>query len=238
MASAACRLLPLSYVELRWSRVGIATHFSDSALLLSCVNFLDDGDMCLYPAHIRERLVAMTVISPLGLLPRIARGEIIQNISERELTNPEGGGFDLRLGEVFEITDSGHLGIEPRDTSATHSLASVAATPGAAFSFSAGQFYLVTTMEEVSLDRDMIALVYPRSSLFRSGVILATSVTAPGYQGRLTFGLHVAGPFPFIAQLGARFAHIIFLQLDQPATEYRGQWQGGRVSAPEPENQV
>lgn len=180
----------------------------------------------------------MAVLSPLGLLPRIARGELIRNIGERELSNPEGGGFDLRLREVYEITDSGHLGIDPRDTSSTRLLASVETTPGVAFSFSAGQFYLVTTIEEVSLDPDMIALVHPRSSLFRSGVILATSVTAPGYEGKLTFGLHVAGPVPFIAELGARFAHIMFLQLDQPANEYRGQWQGGRVSAPNPERQV
>ena len=189
----------------------------------------------------------MTVISPLGLLPRIARGEIIRNLSERELTHPEGGGFDLRLREVFEIADSGdqsvdsgHIGIGSgsRDTSGIHLLASVETTPGAAFSFSTGQYYLVTTMEEVALDFDMVALVYPRSSLFRSGVMLATSVTAPGYEGKLTFGLYVAGPVPFIAELGSRFAHIIFLELDQPANEYRGQWQGGRVSAPQPEKQL
>lgn len=180
----------------------------------------------------------MTVLSPLSLLPRIARGELIRNISERELSNPEGGGFDLRLNEVFEITDSGHLGIDYRKTSHTRLLASMESTPGADFSFSAGQFYLITTMEEVSLDSDMMALVHPRSSLFRSGVILATTVTAPGYNGRLTFGLHVAGPVPFTAELGARFAHIVFLKLDQPANEYRGQWQGGRVSAPNPEKQI
>jgi deoxycytidine triphosphate deaminase len=180
----------------------------------------------------------MTVISPLVLLPRIARGEIIRNVSERELSNPEGGGFDLRLREIFELTGSGYLGIEHRNTSTTRLLASAVTTPGEPFSLSAGLFYLVTTIEEVSLDADMIAFVHARSSLLRSGVTLETAVTAPGYEGKLTFGLHVAGAAPFTVELGARFAHINFLQLDQPANEYKGQWQGGRVSAPEPERQV
>ena len=180
----------------------------------------------------------MTVLSPLGLLPRVARGEIIRNISDRELSNPEGAGFDLRLSEIFEIISAGYLGIERRNTSDSKLLASDVTTPGGVFSFSAGKFYLVTTKEEVNLDLDMVAFVHPRSSLLRSGVVLVTAVTAPGYEGKLTFGLYVAGPVPFTVELGARFAHINFLQLDQPGNEYRGQWQGGRVSAPKPEKQV
>lgn len=180
----------------------------------------------------------MSVLSPLGLLSRIERGDIIRHISERELSNPEGGGFDLRLREVYAITGPGNLGIEDRSTSSTELVASYETAPGESFSFRARQFYLVTTVEEVSLDQDMIAIVHPRSTLLRSGVSLITAVTAPGYEGKLTFGLHVIGSFPFTVELGARFAHINFLQLDQPANEYRGQWQGGRVSAPKPETQV
>ena len=37
-------------------------------------------------------------------------------LSERELTNPEGTGFDLRLGEVFKISGKAFLGETHRQT--------------------------------------------------------------------------------------------------------------------------
>ena len=36
------------------------------------------------------------------LLPRVRKGELIRHLSARELENPEGAGFDLRAGELYQ----------------------------------------------------------------------------------------------------------------------------------------
>jgi hypothetical protein len=38
--------------------------------------------------------------------------------------------------------------------------------------------------------------------------------------------------------MGARFAHILFHEIKGVGSKYRGQWQGGRVSATKREKQV
>jgi len=37
------------------------------------------------------------------LLELVKTEKLVENLSERELTNPEGAGFDLRLGEIYEL---------------------------------------------------------------------------------------------------------------------------------------
>ena len=39
-------------------------------------------------------VLGIDIVKKLGL---------IENLSEKELNNPEGAGFDIRVGEVFEI---------------------------------------------------------------------------------------------------------------------------------------
>ena len=39
---------------------------------------------------------------------------LVEGLCEREMNNPEGAGFDLRLGEVYELVGDGFLGIEER----------------------------------------------------------------------------------------------------------------------------
>ena len=41
---------------------------------------------------------------------------LVANLSERELENPEGAGFDLRIGEIYEISGQGFLGVTERET--------------------------------------------------------------------------------------------------------------------------
>ena len=40
----------------------------------------------------------------------------MEGLSERELTSPEGAGFDLRLGEVYKISGNAFLGVNERKT--------------------------------------------------------------------------------------------------------------------------
>lgn len=44
------------------------------------------------------------IIGPEQLLKLVKKIKLVDGLSQRELTNPEGAGFDLRLGEVYRIS--------------------------------------------------------------------------------------------------------------------------------------
>jgi deoxycytidine triphosphate deaminase len=169
-----------------------------------------------------------TVSAKQGQLP-------ILDLSDREIHDPEGVGFDLRLSGVHTIEGQGSLLLETRQTPK--------ATPvhpdsEGVFALGPKRWYLVTTMERMNLPSNMAAVIFPRSTLFRSGVELHTSITPPGYEGQLTFGLSVSHPEGFRIALGARFCHLVLMQVRRGATKYRGQWNQGRIDSPDEERQV
>ena len=191
---------------------------------------------------LRRRVTTSTeepmVIGLEELLPRVRAGELITNLAQRELDNPEGAGFDLRAGEIYQLKSSGFLNIETRRTPEVELLGRYSPQTPARVLLVPREYYLVKIIEEITLDPDMVGIFHPRSTLFRSGVVLQTGVHPPGYSGAPTFGLHVAGPFSFELELGSRIAHVNILCVQGGSTPYRGQWQGGRVTTGSEERQV
>ena len=56
------------------------------------------------------------VIGPKILLKLVKEKKLVKNLDKRELTNPEGAGFDLRFNELFEIEGNAFLGVKERQT--------------------------------------------------------------------------------------------------------------------------
>lgn len=178
------------------------------------------------------------IIGPQKLLELVKKKQMVTNLSERELTNPEGAGFDLRLGEVYEITGGkAFLGVTHRETPEMKILASIK-NNDASFTFEPGKYYLVTTIEEVNLPQDITCNMKPRTTTFRSGLFIRTGNVAPGYSGKLTFALKNEGPVAVTVELGARIIHAQFYRVEGGGNMYRGQWQGGRVTTKKREKQV
>lgn len=159
----------------------------------------------------------------------------ILNLSDRELLSPEGVGFDLRLSAIYTISGQGSLLLETRQTPKATPLEP---SSEGVFHLEPKQWYLVTTMEAMNLPANLAGVIYPRSTLFRSGVELHTSITPPGYEGPLTFGLSVSHSEGFRIAVGARFCHIVLMHVRKGSTRYRGQWNQGRVDSPNEEGQV
>ncbi len=98
---------------------------------------------------------------------------------------------------------------------------------------------MVKTREKINLPENIAALFKPRSTLFRSGLVLRTGIANPGYRGPLYFGLKNEGPIPVKVEMGARFASVMFFEVrGKPANTYRGQWQGGRDTTKGREKQI
>lgn len=177
----------------------------------------------------------MSVLGLDEVLKRVKREGLVENLGERELNNPEGVGVDLRLGEVYEITDGGaYIEADPgkRKGVKTQKL------EGTEIVIKPGDYFLVTTIETLNTPKDLMPMVYPRSSLFRAGLLLLNTKTDPGYKGKLTMGLKNLSAFDVKLQIGARICNLVFHKIDGETVEYRGQHQGGRVTPEKEEKQV
>ena len=178
------------------------------------------------------------IISPKTILELNKKHNIISGLCDRELNNPEGAGFDLRIGEIYEISGDGFLGVTERDTPKINMIADknskgIVLKPGA--------YILFKTMETVNLPKNPIIIngekvllvqdFYPRTTLQRSGVLLISGKADPGYNGPLTLAMKNLGNSNLKIEIGARVCNAVFRTMaGDLARKYEGQWQGGRVA--------
>ena len=179
------------------------------------------------------------VLGPKQLLKLVKEIKLVENLSERELTNPEGAGFDLRLGEAYKITGKkAFLGVTERHTADVKLVKKFDEKKSLKLVIKPGDFYLVKTIEDVNMPENLTASITHRSTTYRSGLMIRAGNVPPGYCGGLTFGLANAGPVTVEIEMGARFMHIQFSEVSGGGNMYRGQWQGGRVTTTKKEKQV
>lgn len=178
------------------------------------------------------------ILGPKKLLELVKNKKLVEGLSERELTNPEGAGFDLRLGEVYKISGTAFLGETERKTPTVKLVKKYSKDIKKSLILKPGDFYLVTTIESFNLPNNLTANFKPRSTTFRSGLFLRTGNVAPGYKGPVTFGLKNEGKVKVKIEMGARFVHAQFEEVRGGGSMYRGQWQGGRITTKKKEKQV
>jgi len=183
-------------------------------------------------------------ISAVRILELNERYNLIENLSDREKNNPEGTGFDLRVGQVHEIVGDSLLGVTERYSSETNLIGDIEIHGNEKVILRPGQFCLVTTMEVLHASDEkikydsffpeayLIPKVHPRSSLQRGGVSFHATKTDPGYKGKLTFGIKNLGNQDFVFELGARMFNVEFEPVvGEIKRAYSGQHQGGRVTS-------
>jgi deoxycytidine triphosphate deaminase len=181
------------------------------------------------------------------ILRRIREQGLVDNLGARDLMTPEGCGIDFRLQAAYRIVGGGAFidadgcaDLGRRKGVATEQVMSF--VEGAAeqdyLTIKPGDYYLVQTIEVVNMPADLMAQVYPRSSLYRSGLLLLASKADPGYRGPFILGLSNIGPVDVKLQMGARICNVVFVQVAGATVAYRGQHQGGRVTPEATERQV
>lgn len=176
------------------------------------------------------------IIGSEKLLSLVKSEGLVKNLSKRELVNPEGPGFDLRLGAIYSIEGKGFLGVTERQTPAPKLIAEH--KKDSSIVIKPGDYYLTATIEEVKIPANIFANIFPRTTLFRSGIQLLSGKVSPGYCGQLVFGLANLGVCEMEIELGARFAFIVFHEVAGFSNASRGQWGGGRIAAEKKERQV
>lgn len=172
------------------------------------------------------------------LLKLVREKKLVENLAERELKDPEGAGFDLRVGELYEVKGKGFLGIKERDTPKMELIAKYQEGKVTKVSLKPHTYYSMKIIETVNMPNNLLAIMTPRSTLFRSGIYIFGGQTPPGYQGGLVMGICNFRDEEFELEMGARVVHIMFFEVKGESNLYRGQWQGGRVTTDKKEKQV
>lgn len=98
------------------------------------------------------------------LLKLVKETGLVEGLDERELTNPEGCGFDLRIGEAFKIQGEGFLGLRERKTPEPISVAVFDVKKKSSLVIMPGEYYLVKTIESVNLPTELVGVLFTRGS--------------------------------------------------------------------------
>lgn len=184
------------------------------------------------------------ILSAVKILELNGRYNLIDGLAERELNNPEGVVFDLRIGKIHKIIGDSFLGVEERYSSKIETIGDISKDGNKKFIIKPGEYYLVTTIEiihspteKIKYDDNfpeayLVPKISPRSSLQRGGVSLHSTGTNPGYKGELTFGIKNLGDQDFTFELGARMFSVEYhAVVGDIKRSYSGQHQGGRISS-------
>jgi dCTP deaminase len=153
--------------------------------------------------------VTVGLLSDADILQYRAKGEIEIEPFEPEHLTPNG--YDVSVDEV--VVPAGRGRPQPGKI-----------PPATRFA--------VSTRERVRLGRHVAGQIWLRTTWARRGVVASFGMIDAGFSGTLTFGAFNASSAPLALALGDRFAQVIFLTLDSPASvtyERRsGTYQGQR----------
>jgi dUTP pyrophosphatase len=90
--------------------------------------------------------------------------------------------------------------------------------------------YLIDFNETVQIPRNCMASVFPRSSLWRSGVGIEAGVVDAGYEGAMGALMDVKNPKGIVLYRNAKLAQIVFEEIGETVEGYSGIYQSSTSS--------
>lgn len=167
----------------------------------------------------------MTCLSDKEILKKImSENPLIKDyINLEEQIQP--AGFDLTLNSVYLISSQGEI----YDSSIKEDILpnyEEVKTINGLYNLNKGA-YLIIYNEIINLPNNLMALVYPRSTLIRMGATIYTAIWDPGYNGRGRGLLNVFNEKGIILRKNSRIAQIVFFELMGNSQKiYSGKYKG------------
>lgn len=141
----------------------------------------------------------------------------------------EGAVYDLRLGLAFvHSSEKTKLFESKRNTGDDFKVTKRILEGKDCFLFEKNKYYLCTTVESVNLPLNFQGLLFPRTTMFRSGLQVLCGTVQPNYFGLLTFGLKNISDADIFIEKGFRCLSIGFEYIDGASIAYTGNWQSGK----------
>ncbi|RAK97284.1 putative dUTPase [Aspergillus ibericus CBS 121593] len=152
--------------------------------------------------------------------------QLVRNL--RDITQQQPCGIDLTLRQTSAWTSAATIDFDntKRQASKTSILPF---NPTHAITLHHGA-YLVDFNETVQVPLNGMGSIFPRSSLWRSGVGITAGVVDAGYQGALGALLEVNNPNGVVLFRDAKLAQIVFEELGEMVEGYSGIYQASTSS--------
>ena len=167
----------------------------------------------------------MAILSNLDIARLIKEGKI--NVEPYDMSNIQGATIDFRIGNKFKYPDyhnkknkTGIIELEEELEYINLEDNEVIIQPN--------HFILGTTLETLTLSRDLCARVDGKSKIGRKGLIVQTAGhIGPGWSGEITLELYNANQMPIKLKYGQKICQIEFHELSSRSTKpYSGQYLG------------
>ena len=168
----------------------------------------------------------MAVLTKTDILDRVYKGEIAFTPS-LDTFQLQGHSVDLRLGYTFLIHKSWRVSKKGREAIAINPLENAGAgerhfevvelEEGQYFELLPNEHVTVSSLETIKVPNDLMAVLYPRSSINRRGVSVdLTGIVDAGYEGQLVIPVknHTAQVIRLYP--GERFCQVVFETLTEP----------------------
>jgi dCTP deaminase len=175
----------------------------------------------------------MAVLTKEEILERVKKGDIAfrPGLDSFQL---QMHAVDLRLGftflipKVWRMTDRGReaLSIDPLRDHGPEYFDVIELEQGQSFDLLPEEYVLVSTFETIKVPNDLMAILYPRSSVNRKGLSVdLTGIIDSGYEGPLTLPIR-NNTRSQVIQLhpGERFCQIVFEQLAHEVEPRKSRW--------------
>lgn len=143
-------------------------------------------------------------------------------------------GFKFLIPKVWGITDQGRvaLNIDHLNSSASYDRATIInIMEGQFFEILPGEHITVSTLEKIKLPNDLMAVLFPRSSVNRRGLSVdLTGIVDAGYEGNLLIPVRNNTQSQIIRLYpGERFCQIVFEEITGDAGLRQSRWQNNNI---------
>lgn len=165
----------------------------------------------------------MAILTKNQILERVKSGDIgfTPNLDTFQV---QAHAVDLRLGFTFLIPKMWHvtprgreaLNIDHFDKNRPQYFETIELEQGQSFELLPQEFVLVSSLEAVKIPKDLMAVLYPRSSTNRKGLSVdLTGIIDSGYEGQLAVPVRNNTQSQTVKLYpGERFCQIVFERLD------------------------
>lgn len=164
----------------------------------------------------------------LAFTPQIDQFQIQQHSVDLRL------GFSFLIPKSWEITNEGRVALKTDHLdfdhkSMRHTL--VELEEGQFFDILPGEYVAVTTLEKIKLPNDLMAILYPRSSVNRRGLSIdLTGVVDAGYEGNLLIPVRNNTQSQVIRMYpGERICQVVFEEIHTGVDVKQSRWQNSDV---------
>lgn len=121
---------------------------------------------------------------------------------------PSSYGYDFRIADTFLVPEfPAGVTVDPKNASALH-MAEVRAPH---VDIPANSYLLARSFEYFRIPRDVLALVFGKSTYARCGVLINVTPLEPEWEGTITISIANTAPHPVCLHAGEGIAQVIFL---------------------------